>query len=174
MHNRRELEQAWQHYLREVAEINRSGEWGAYADLFREDVVYRRHGHAPCHGREPFRAWITTGTSTLPGSLITSVDPVWHRLDLTEGRVLMETRHTLRDPGDGSMHFALSTTLLTYGGEGLWASGDDVHNALSYTTMYRSWARAADACGTLGEDEAELFAAMGLHRRPEPMLGSGS
>ena len=33
----------------------------------------------------------------------------------------METRHTLRDPGDGSMHFALSTTLLTYGGEGVWA-----------------------------------------------------
>lgn len=142
-----ELVEAYRHYLDEVASITRSGAWGAYADLFEADAVFHRSGVPEVRGRESIRAMILLETTTLPGSLIERTDVLWHALDPTHGRVLQEMRHVACDPGDGSRHHALATSVLQLGEDGLWSRVDVVHSPQAYRSMFRAWARSAQRCG---------------------------
>lgn len=146
-----DLAEAYRRYLDEVAWITRSGTWGAYADLFGSDAVFHRSGAHDVVGREAIRAMILTETTTLPGSLIERTDVLWHSLDERRGLVVQEMRHVARDPGDGSQHHALATSMLRLGADGLWARLDVAHSPQAYRSMYRRWALAAHHCGRTDE-----------------------
>ncbi|ROR90088.1 nuclear transport factor 2 family protein [Nocardioides aurantiacus] len=149
-----ELEQAFTDYRARVDEIAGSGRWGDFADLFTADATYRRAGHPDAVGREAIRGWVLTSMTTFPGTMLERHEVVWQAFDPSHDRVVLELRNTLRDPGDGSVHSACSTTLLRHGHDGLWAYAEDSHNPLAYRTMWRSWTRAALRAGTLDADDA--------------------
>jgi hypothetical protein len=141
-----EIEAAYQRYRDTLVHIMATGDWGLWADQLTEDAVLRYPGWT-CVGREPIRAMVLTLTSTSPGNLVAAVEIGWHTINHPRGQVVQEVRRTLRDPGDGSVHFALSTTMLTYAGDGLWSGIDHTHNPEAVRAMYRGWARAAQRCG---------------------------
>ncbi|SDS68805.1 SnoaL-like domain-containing protein [Nocardioides scoriae] len=147
-----ELAEVYRRYLDEVAWITRSGAWGSYADLFDQDAIFHRSGFPDVRGREAIRAMILTEATTLPGSLIERTDILWHALDLRRRLVVQEMRHVARDPGDGSQHQALATSVLRLGADGLWSRLDVVHSPEAYCSMYRKWALAAHRSGR--DDEA--------------------
>ena len=153
-----DLAQAFATYRARVDEISATGRWGDFADLFTQDAIYRRAGHSDAVGREAIRGWIQTSMTTFPGTMLERHDVVWRSFDPAHDRVVYELRNTLRDPGDGSLHTASSTTLLRHGHDGLWAYAEDSHNPLAYRTMWRGWGRAALRAGTLDEDQAATVA----------------
>ncbi|KQT94102.1 hypothetical protein ASG49_04105 [Marmoricola sp. Leaf446] len=148
-----DLEQAFTDYRARVDEIARTGRWGEFADLFTQDATYRRAGHPDAVGREAIRGWVLTSMTTFPGTMLDRHEVVWQSFDAAHDRVVFELRNVLRDPGDGSVHAACSTTLLRHGHDGLWSYAEDSHNPLAYRTMWRSWGRAALRAGTLDTDE---------------------
>ncbi|WP_445257239.1 nuclear transport factor 2 family protein [Nocardioides aurantiacus] len=149
-----DLQQAFTSYRARVDEIAASGRWGDFADLFTSDATYRRAGHGDVVGREAIRGWVQTSMTTFPGTMFERHEVVWSAFDPAHDRVVHELRNTLRDPGDGSLHTASSTTLLRHGHDGLWQYAEDSHNPLAYRTMWRGWGRAALRAGTLDADEA--------------------
>jgi hypothetical protein len=70
------LVDAFDAYRARVAEIADSGDWGAFADSFTPDAVYRRRGYADFVGREAIRSWIRVAMCTFPGSAIAATDVV--------------------------------------------------------------------------------------------------
>lgn len=163
-----EVRVAYDHYRAVVAEIDLTGAWGSYADLFTEDAVVHRVGTPKVRGREAIRAMMLTDATTLPGSLIARTEVLWHSFDVARGRVVQELRHVARDPGDGSTHVALATGLLHYAGGGLWSGLDVQHGPHVYRTMYRGWARAAAASG----NEAQAREVLALLGESDPSLPS--
>lgn len=155
-----DLERVFSDYRARVDEITATGRWGDFADLFTPDAVYRRTGHAEVVGRESIRAWVLMAMSTFPGSLLERHEVVWRSFDPRHGHVVHELRNVMRDPGDGSVHAASSTTLLRYGHDGLWSYAEDSHNPLAYRSMWRGWGRAAARCGTIDADQAAVLAAL--------------
>lgn len=155
-----DLELAFAAYRERVEEIIGSGDWSAYGDLFTEDAVYRRHGYADFEGREAIRAFIHGSMTTFPGNQIVGFTVVWRIFEHHNDRVVFELRNTMRDPGDGSVHAASTTSMMTYAGDGLWSGCSDLHHARAYTDMVRGWSRAAQAHDTLGADATEFLASL--------------
>jgi hypothetical protein len=58
----------------------------------------------------------------------------------------------MQDPGDGSIHEAANITILTYAGDNLFSKEEDVYNPAKFTEVISTWARVADAHGTLPPD----------------------
>ena len=75
--------------------------------------------------------------------------------------MICEVRNLMPDPGDGSVHEASNLTILTYGGDGLWACEEDVYNPMRFAEMARSWARVADAHGRLSAEGQTFLRSMG-------------
>lgn len=155
-----ELERAFSEYRARVDELALTGHWGSFADLFTADAVYRRAGHAEVVGREAIRAWVLTSMTTFPGTMLERTEVVWRSFDADHGRVVHELRHILRDPGDGTVHAASSTTLLRHGEDGLWSYAEDSRNPLAYRTMWRGWGRAALRAGNLDSDQVLTISAL--------------
>ena len=149
------VSKAYVEYRRQVEAFIRVREWERFADLFTLDARYRRHGAPEVHGREAIRAWAVEHMTTFPGNQIVGFTVDWMACDERQRHVIYEVRHTLSDPGDGSVHEACTTTMLTYAGNGLWSEGADVHNEQAYQSMFRNWTRAARASGLLPPGEPE-------------------
>ena len=144
-----EIERAFREHRTRVDAIFASGDWAPYADEFTAEATYRRTGHPEVVGREAIRTWVVTQMARFPADQIAALDVVWHVVDPEHRSVVYEMRSTMRDPGDGSVHSASTTTSLGYAGDGLWAWGVDVHSPRAYEELWRSWSEAARRCGTL-------------------------
>lgn len=155
------VESTYQHSRRVIENCGLTRQWGAIADTLTEDGVYRRSGLPPLVGREAVREHFEAIGEVLPGTLLDRIQLVWHSVDEANLRAVCQVKHVLRDPGDGSEHFALSMSTLLYGREGLWSQVIDHFNPDVYRAMYRNWARAARRAGTSGVDPIVLEALEG-------------
>lgn len=147
-----ELQRGFQHYQDTVAKAASSGEWDLFADLFTEDAVYREHAYGTFTGREAIRGWIRRTMGTFPGNCMPGFPIAWSILDPERGWIACEIRNLMADPGDGSVHEAANFTKLHYAGDGLFSYEEDVYNPAHFATLVVTWARAADAHGSLPED----------------------
>ncbi len=157
----REIEDAFVAYQETVAGIARAGEWERFADLFTEDATYVEHAFGTFTGREAIRDWVVATMTSFPGDTMTSFPMAWHVVDLPTSRVICEVRNLMPDPGDGSAHEASNLTILTYGGDGLWACEEDVYNPMRFAQMATTWARVADAHGRLSAEGRTFLQSMG-------------
>ena len=147
-----ELQRGFQHYQDTVAKAASSGEWDLFADLFTEDAVYREHAYGTFTGREAIRGWIRRTMGTFPGNCMPGFPIAWSIFDPERGWIACEIRNLMADPGDGSVHEASNFTKLHYAGDGLFSYEEDVYNPAHFATLVVTWARAADAHGSLPED----------------------
>lgn len=143
-----ELRDAFEAYARQVQAINVSREWHRITERYTEDAVYRRVGHPDITGRAAIREWMLGLTSSFPGNRFGNVRIGWHSIQPTTDHVVFAFWNRMDDPGDGSIFEASTTSMLTYGGEGLWSRIEDVQSTHAYAQMVRRWIVAANRCGT--------------------------
>jgi len=156
--SRAELEDAFAHYQAQVQVAADTGDWGHFSALFAEDATYVEHAFGSFTGRTEIDAWVRRTMGAFPGNLMTSFPIAWSVVDEPTGRIICEVRNLMPDPGDGSAHEASNLTILTYGGDGLWACEEDVYNPMRFAEMATAWAAIAARHGRLPED-GEAFVA---------------
>jgi hypothetical protein len=121
-----ELMQAYEHYSRTVDGCSTSGDWSPYADLFTPDVTYIEHAYGTFYGREEVRRWIVAVMAPFPHMRFRHS---WTAVDETNDAVVVEIQNVLDHPVDAGVEFSFpNITRLVYGGEGLFASEEDVYN----------------------------------------------
>jgi SnoaL-like domain len=160
-YSREELESAFQHYQDEVDRIAGSGDWPRFADLFAEDAMYKEHAYGDFTGREQIRRWIVETMTTFPGSEMPRFPIEWHVVDEERGRIVCEVWNDLTDPGDGERHGASNITILTYAGDGLWSSEEDIYNPATFLRATRRWAKVADQHDRLSDEGRAWLASFG-------------
>ena len=160
-YSREELESAFQDYQDEVDRIAGSGDWTRFADLFTEDATYVEHAYGTFSGREAIRGWIVRTMADFPGSAMPHFPIAWHVVDEERGRIVCEVYNELTDPGDGQPHGASNITILTYAGDGLWSSEEDVYNPATFLRATKKWCRVAGERGRLTPEAEAWMAAFG-------------
>ena len=124
--SRAELEQAFEHYSTVVDTCSETGDWRPFADLFTEDVEYIEHAYGTFHGREEVRAWIVKVMAPFPHMHFAHS---WVAYDDDNDAIVVEIQNLLRHPTDPDVTFGFhNVTRLFYGGNGLFASEEDVYN----------------------------------------------
>jgi hypothetical protein len=147
-----EVMAAYEHYSRTVDGCSASGNWSPYADCFTEDVVYIEHAYGTFHGREEVRRWIVDVMAPFPHMHFRHS---WTAIDEANDAVVVEIQNILDHPSEPGVEFTFpNVTRLVYGGDGLFASEEDVYNP------------ARDAPGAVG---AWLAAGGVLRAKPIPM-----
>lgn len=155
------LESAFASYRARVDSIVARGAWVEFADEFTEDAVYRRLGYEDFVGREAIRSWIVESMTTFPGNMLVGFDVAWSSVNVTKQQVVHELHNVMRDPGDGSLHTAVTVQMLTWDRAcGLWSEAADLHNPNAYADMVRGWCSHARGSGELGEEAADYLAGM--------------
>ena len=139
-----ELEVAFDTYLATLADARRLDDWSRFGALFTADGVYSRAGLGDCQGRAAISARAQHQMTTFPGDHVEKFEVTWHFFVLSARQVVFEVRHVMADPGDGSVHAASTTSMLTYAGEGLWSRCTDLQSRAAYAEMVRGWLRAAE------------------------------
>ncbi|HJO24325.1 MAG: nuclear transport factor 2 family protein [Myxococcota bacterium] len=104
-----------------------TGDWSRWVDCFREDAHYIEHAYGEFHGREAIREWITKAIKPFP-TMIFPID--WWAFDEENGAIVLQVQNCLPHPTDptGEVFQFPNWTRLVYGGDGLWASEEDVYN----------------------------------------------
>lgn len=153
-----EILTAFSRYQAEVQKAADTGDWGHFSALFTEDAIYIEHAFGTFTGRDEIHSWVTDTMGSFPGNLMRSFPMAWSVVDEPTGRVICEVRNPMPDPGDGSVHEASNLTILTYGGDGLWACEEDVYNPMTFARMAAGWAAVAERHGNLPEDGAAFVA----------------
>lgn len=122
-----ELEQAMDDYNRARDEASRSGDWSIWAARFREDAHYVEHAYGEMDGRDAIEKWITDVMAPFP----TMTFPQdWLVFDEERGAVVFQCQNAFPEPmkPDGKPYQFPTWTRLVYGGDGLWASEEDIYN----------------------------------------------
>ena len=113
-----EVEEAFRHYWK----VGAAGEdWGAWADLFTDDAMYREHILGHMRGRDEIKRWITSIMATVP-ELYTFYE--WHTVDGERVVVYMQNRRDNPAPGGAPIDFP-GITVLDYAGDGKWSKEED-------------------------------------------------
>lgn len=159
--NKNVLQIGFERYVRTVEEIAESHDWSRFADLFATDATYCEHAYGDFAGREEIRDWIVSTMTSFPGNEMVAFPPAWHVYDEERMRVLCDVRNIMRDPGDGSIHEASNITILTFSPDGELIREEDIYNPQKFAEMVRTWARVADAHGTLTPEGQRMLAALG-------------
>jgi hypothetical protein len=90
--SRRELDDAFEHQQRVVAEIGQSWDWSRY-----------EHAMGNLSGRESIRNWIVSTMNMYPGSEMPVYPVSWRSIDTEKGWAISEIMNRMRDPGDGGI-----------------------------------------------------------------------
>jgi hypothetical protein len=121
-----EIMAAYHHYSSTVDECSRTGDWRPYADCFTPDVVYLEHAYGTFHGREEVRQWIVDVMAPFPHMHFRHS---WTAIDEDNDAVVVEIQNILDHPTEPGVEFTFpNVTRLVYGGDGLFASEEDVYN----------------------------------------------
>lgn len=156
--DRAELEDALRDYQEAGQRAADTGDWGHFSAMFTEDATYSEHAYGEFTGRDEIHAWVTRTMGAFPGNVMTGFPMAWSVIDEPTARVICEVRNLMPDPGDGSVHEESNLTILTYGGDGLWAREEDVYNPMKFASMALKWAEVAEQHGRLPEDGAAFVA----------------
>ncbi len=124
---RAELEAAFENYKRARDESSRSGDWNVWAAVFTEDVHYIEHAYGEMHGRAAVTEWITKVMAPFPHM---TFPQDWWVIDEANDAVVFQCQNRLEHPSDpeGEPFQFPNWTRLVYGGNGLWASEEDIYN----------------------------------------------
>jgi hypothetical protein len=137
-----ELQQALADYNRARDEASRSGDWSIWAARFHEDAHYIEHAYGEMDGRDAIETWITDVMAPFP----TMTFPQdWLVFDEDRGAVVFQCQNAFPAPfkPDGTPYQFPTWTRLVYGGDGLWASEEDVYNpARDAPTVIKDWIAA--------------------------------
>ena len=150
--DRSEIEEAFVRFQEAGQRAADTGDWGHFSALFTEDATYVEHAYGTFHGRPEIHTWVTKTMGSFPGNVMTGFPVAWSVVDEPTGRVIAEVRNLMPDPGDGSLHEESNLTILTYGGDGLWAGEEDVYNPMKFASMTLEWAKVAEQHGRLPAD----------------------
>jgi SnoaL-like domain len=140
--SRQELERALALYNRARDEASASGDWSVWADRFTPGARYVEHAYGELQGREAIREWITKVMAPYPRM---TFPQDWIAFDEEQGAVVFQCQNEFPPPlGPGGKPFAFPTwTRLVYGGDGLWASEEDVYNpARDAPRVFKAWIEA--------------------------------
>ncbi|MYR06692.1 nuclear transport factor 2 family protein [Gordonia sp. SID5947] len=157
-----ELDEAFGHFQRTVAEIAVTRDWDRFAELFTDDADYVEHALGTMSGREEIRAWIWKTMTAFPGSHMTGFPSLWHVVDAPTGRVICEVDNPMRDPGDGTQITATNITILTYAGNNQWSREEDVYNPMEFGQAAMRWCEKSAKLGTLDDDAARWMETIGV------------
>ena len=139
---RAELESAFAEYNRARDEASRSGDWSIWAARFREDAHYIEHAYGEMHGRAEIEKWITDVMAPFP----TMTFPQdWVAFDEPRDAIVFQCQNAFPEPfrDDGTPFQFPTWTRLVYGGDGLWASEEDMYNpARDAPVVIKDWIRA--------------------------------
>jgi ketosteroid isomerase-like protein len=124
---RAEIEAALADYRRARNEASRTGDWSIWAAVFTEDAHYIEHAYGELHGREQICDWITKVMAPFPHM---TFPQDWLVIDEENAAVVFQCQNLLAHPTDpDGESFGFPTwTRLVYGGNGKWASEEDVYN----------------------------------------------
>jgi ketosteroid isomerase-like protein len=137
---RGEIEDAFAEYQRRV----RGGDWAAWSELFTDNAVYLEHEYGTFYGREAIRNWIV---ATMDKAVGMTFPVEWFVVD--EDRVIWYTWNQFPQlPGHAASDFQFAVvSILRYGGDGRWASQEDVYNAKEAEAVLTEYLQAAAAAG---------------------------
>jgi hypothetical protein len=141
-YTRRELEEAFSRYNRARDRASETGDWSIWAAVFTEDVHYIEHAYGEFRGRDAVRDWITKVMAPFPHM---SFPQDWLVIDEENGAVVFQCQNRLPHPTDpeGEPFQFPTWTRLVYGGEGLWASEEDIYNpARDANRTISAWIKA--------------------------------
>lgn len=155
---RAEIEEALVAFQEAGVRAAETGDWSHFSGCFHEDADYIEHAYGTFHGRAEIHEWVTRTMGGFPGNVMTGFPMAWWVIDEPTARVICEVRNVMPDPGDGSVHEESNLTILTYGGDGLWACEEDIYNPMRFAAMAQRWAAVAEQHGRLPADGAAFVA----------------
>ena len=152
---REEILAAFERYKEARDAASRTGDWGIWARVFTEDAHYIEHAYGELHGREAIREWIEGVMKPFP----TMTFPQdWWVLDEERGAIVFCCQNQFPEPfqQDGTPYQFPNWTRLVYGGDGLWASEEDIYNpARDAGRVFKAWIKAG---GKVESEEAVKMA----------------
>ena len=140
--DRGEIQQAFDRYRAAAAHAGRTGDWSDWVGCFTPDVHYVEAMYGVFDGRDAVLAWITETMSAWPFTHMQEFPWDWYTIDAEQGFVVGQVQNRFVDPGDGSIHQEPNWTRLTYAGEGLFSSEEDVYNPAAFGPMVERWLAA--------------------------------
>ena len=147
---REELLAAFERYNEARDAASRTGDWNVWAAMFTEDAHYVEHAYGEMHGREAIRDWITKVMAPFPRM---TFPQDWWVLDEERGAVVFQCQNQFPEPFQphGTPFQFPNWTRLVYGGNGLWASEEDIYNpSRDAPRVFKGW---LDAGGKLESKE---------------------
>ncbi len=139
---REELEAAFAKYNEARDKASRTGDWTIWAACFTEDAHYIEHAYGEFQGREAISDWITGVMAPFPHM---TFPQDWVAIDEEQGGIVFQCQNRLAHPTDpdGEPFQFPTWTRLVYGGDGLWASEEDIYNpARDAPKVLKGWIEA--------------------------------
>jgi hypothetical protein len=147
---REEILAAFERYNEARDTASRTGDWNVWAAMFTDDAHYVEHAYGEMHGREAIRDWIVKVMAPFPRM---TFPQDWWVIDEERGAVVFQCQNQFPAPlqADGTPFQFPNWTRLVYGGNGLWASEEDIYNpARDAPRVFKGW---LDAGGKLESRE---------------------
>ncbi len=141
-YSRDEILRAFENYDQARINSQSTGDWSIWAGSFREDAHYIEHAYGEFHGRAAIEEWICQVMAPFPEM---TFPQDWVALDEENDAIVFQCQNRLPHPTipDGDPFSFPSWTRLVYGGDGLFASEEDVYNpAKDATPVIRAWIKA--------------------------------
>ncbi|MAE94396.1 MAG: polyketide cyclase [Deltaproteobacteria bacterium] len=141
-YRRQEILEAFDRYKEARDQASKTGDWSIWAALFREDADYVEHAYGDLKGRAAIEKWIVEVMAPFP----TMTFPQdWWVLDEESDAVVFCCQNTFPEPfqEDGTPFAFPNWTRIVYGGDGLWASEEDIYNpARDAPKVFKAWLKA--------------------------------
>lgn len=138
-HPRDEILRAFERYKHARDEASRTGDWSIWANVFADDARYIEHAYGELIGREAIREWITGVMAPFPRM---TFPQTWWVLDEPRGAVVFECINQFPEPfqPDGTPFGFPTWSRLVYGGDGRFASEEDIYNpARDAPRVLKAW-----------------------------------
>jgi hypothetical protein len=161
--SREELEAEFAKFKAVNDKVAITQDWDPWADQFTVDADYVEHALGTFKGREEIRSWVKKTMGRFPGNHMVGYLSLWHVVDEETGRIICEIDNPMRDPGDGTVFTATNITILTYGGDGLWAKEEDVYNPMEFAQAAKAWCNRAQELGNLTDDATKWLETVGKY-----------
>tara|TARA_Y100001936_G_scaffold252514_1_gene312489 strand:+ start:3316 stop:3822 length:507 start_codon:yes stop_codon:yes gene_type:complete len=142
--SRSELESTFFEFARRANEAAQTGDWSDWSDMFTDDAHYVEPTYGEFTGRDAIYDWMSKTMASSPGSEMVAFPVHWHIIDQDQGVVVARFGNRLADPGDGSIHEPWNLAILKWGGDGQWASEEDVYDAGLFARTIASWSTIRD------------------------------
>ena len=139
---REEILAAFEKYKEARDAASRTGDWSIWSAVFTEDAHYIEHAYGEFQGRDAIEKWIVEVMAPFP----TMTFPQdWWVLDEERGAIVFCCQNTFPEPfrEDGTPFAFPNWTRLVYGGDGLWASEEDIYNPKrDAPEVFKAWLKA--------------------------------